>query len=276
VTGAIGPTGLQGAPGVAADTGATGARGMTGTTGPTGPQGTPGVAADTGATGPIGPTGAIATGPTGAQSTVTGPTGSAGTLVVLVPGVTGTTTGAVGATGPGGGLVVAGIAMALPAATILYSAGFIPDANMLALTLGSGGLASTVIASGSSSLATITTPVTPSIRRAFSFDMPRNGVLRNFFLSAAGTATSGTVFNLVGTILRATRGSTAYASTAITATVTVPALTVGAFDNYAFDVVDSFPVIFGDQIVLEVVAAATTTSVITSFSLSGGIVFASP
>ena len=48
---ACGPTGPQGIPGDAANTGATGP------TGPTGQQGIPGEAANTGATGSIGPTG---------------------------------------------------------------------------------------------------------------------------------------------------------------------------------------------------------------------------
>jgi hypothetical protein len=67
-TGPTGPTGAQGIPGTATNTGATG---PTGPTGPTGEQGIPGTATSTGATGP--------TGPTGADSTVTGPTGPAGT-----------------------------------------------------------------------------------------------------------------------------------------------------------------------------------------------------
>lgn len=67
-----GPTGPQGVPGTAVNTGATGP--VSTTPGPTGPQGVQGAASTvTGPTGAVGPTGAQ--GLQGAASTVTGPTG---------------------------------------------------------------------------------------------------------------------------------------------------------------------------------------------------------
>lgn len=110
----VGPTGVRGLAGTAANTGATGPAGPVGTAGATGATGPVGTAGATGPVGPAGPAGtageAGATGPAGATGTV-GPVGTAGATGATGPagtaGAVGTagpagSTGAVGATGPVG------------------------------------------------------------------------------------------------------------------------------------------------------------------------------
>ena len=101
-TGVQGATGVAGATGVQGSTGATGAQGTQGSTGATGSQGIQGATGATGVQGIQGPTGATgvqgvqgSTGATGSQG-VQGATGATG-----AQGVTGVT-GATGAAGAGG------------------------------------------------------------------------------------------------------------------------------------------------------------------------------
>ena len=200
ITGSMGVTGVTGQQGVKGLTGSVGYQGITGPSGisgeagpignvgPVGPQGSTGAAGTLGEAGPIGNIGLAGpigqtgiTGPTGNPFGPTGPTGNIG-----VTGITGSTgpTGWTGPTGPTGTTGKAGGPTGPTGST--GSTGSSGDNTLVAFTSGSPitvgvqGVTSFVGMIGfGSSVGTIDLNDISIYGPAYSFTMPRNGVIRS-------------------------------------------------------------------------------------------------